>query len=627
MLKIEVNNIGGLNGVHKFSFDTGLSILHAPNASGKSSLLKAIHLLIGNKRLEPELLSTYLSEKEVNGYVKAEVDGESYEVQIQRKKDSVEVTYSNVDNELYVFPAEELSYVNGNSDFYQGVLTNDMGQITSWFQRVTQVHKFQLFLEISTKILSDFKSERDELKRKISKDASAVQAQIEEKEAERERIKKKKQEIEDSEEYQKLASQMTKNREHANSLQKEVSKIDQAGKDLHKIILDFEEELRGLEKDLVKKQKSIEVFDANSKLKQAEYRIKEARNDELEAERQALETALTQVKQDLTKERDLFNDYKKLVKRETCPTCHQKLDNKLIVNFVDEKGKTVKSLEQDSKRISKEIKDIKIEQSDIESDLKELRDFLKLNRDKAIKEITVMEELIRQKNNELKDKQKKRANKLEELQQSKEKLLKIQEALAKENPLEEKKFELMKEENDLDIIIRKLLDELQESNEYQSEYEEIDAKIVKAEAVHEHYSRIVRHLTSETIDRINAALLDSFELLELAKLKKIEYGEKDGLYTLEIQRANNVYTTLEKMSGAEKALITLIVTWVTKQEVMPDEPLFLVDEVITEMDDTRFKDILQYISKKTDFVMVARHRPFTGKKEILSQNHIVTSYT
>ena len=34
MMEIEVKNIAGLRGIFNFSFDEGLSILHAPNGSG-----------------------------------------------------------------------------------------------------------------------------------------------------------------------------------------------------------------------------------------------------------------------------------------------------------------------------------------------------------------------------------------------------------------------------------------------------------------------------------------------------------------------------------------------------------------------------------------------------------------
>ena len=127
------------------------------------------------------------------------------------------------------------------------------------------------------------------------------------------------------------------------------------------------------------------------------------------------------------------------------------------------------------------------------------------------------------------------------------------------------------------------------------------------------------------METINKELKQSFELLELAKLKKIELIEKNGSYTLEIQRDNNVYTTLEKLSGSEKALITLIISWIVGRMVLPELPIFLVDEVTTEMDDTRFKDILNYMAENIKYLIVARHKPYPGKKEMLHEKHIATT--
>ena len=108
------------------------------------------------------------------------------------------------------------------------------------------------------------------------------------------------------------------------------------------------------------------------------------------------------------------------------------------------------------------------------------------------------------------------------------------------------------------------------------EFHNTEKEVLKTEKIHEYFSEKVRHLTNETLDQITKTLLNSFELLQLAKLKKIEISDKNGVYKIDIQRENNVYTTLEKLSGAEKSLISLIFTWIVKQMVLPDKPIFLI---------------------------------------------------
>ena len=44
-VNIEVENVGGLSGRHKFSLQEGLNVVKASNAAGKTSFLRAIELL------------------------------------------------------------------------------------------------------------------------------------------------------------------------------------------------------------------------------------------------------------------------------------------------------------------------------------------------------------------------------------------------------------------------------------------------------------------------------------------------------------------------------------------------------------------------------------------------------
>ena len=172
MMKIELSNIGYLKGKHEFEFENGLSILQAPNGSGKSSLIKAIHLILGNKNIPQDQLNNYLTEKEINGFVKMTMDSREYQVQMQKTDDDVKITYSNIEDPNFNFPSSEVSFAHASSDLYQGIQIDDLNYITAWINKVTQVHKYKLFLETTTRILTEKKSKRDELKKSLTKDVS-----------------------------------------------------------------------------------------------------------------------------------------------------------------------------------------------------------------------------------------------------------------------------------------------------------------------------------------------------------------------------------------------------------------------------------------------------------------------
>ncbi|MEJ2248927.1 MAG: AAA family ATPase [Candidatus Lokiarchaeota archaeon] len=574
-MEIELKNISGLRGKYNFEMDKGLSILHAPNGTGKSSLLRAIHLVIGNSRLSQDLLNNYLTEREVNGSVKLNYDNVESEVQIQKNKDKVQIIYSNVDNEVFRYPAEDLCFVRANSELYQGVMNNDESQITHWFHMVTQVHKFELFLEISAKLLSEFKVKRDDLRKKVKKDVSNNQDQIEKLKKETREIANEIDLILDSEEYKNFMKDHQEKQNQIKQLRKLRKNLNNKKTKLTNEIFNKESEFEKAKKEITSLNLELNNYDSQLPIKKAKLTRLETERDKLEVSQNKFKKEIAEFQEKLGYERSLLMDYKNLLKRDKCPTCHQNLDQIVIKDLVSKKEVKVKKLE-------KSVKDRKEKDKSIFNNIQEIED-----------EIT------------------------REIEEKNKELLEIQGNLAEENPLQEKIFKLQEKSNSKDRLINKLEDELEESSEYQLEYLKSEKYVQKANDIHQYYSEKVRHLKKETFDQINNSLLNSFKLLELAKLKRIEFGEKDDKYTLEIIRDNNVYTTLEKLSGAEKSLVTLIIQWVVKEMVLPNQPIFLVDEVTTEMDDTRFKDILNYISQKTNYVIVARHKPYDGKKSIL----------
>ncbi len=626
MIKIELQNISGLRGVHTFEFKDGLSILYAPNTSGKSSLLNALHLIIGNKRLPQNILNNYLTEKEINGYVKLTFNNKNYEVQIQRKGENVNITYSNVDDNIFHFPSEELSYINRKSDLYQGILKNDNSMITLWFHKVTQIHKYTLFLEIATDILSELRTTKDDLKRKIDKDVSHNRDEINRLEREIKTLNKKVDDILNSEIY----IQFMRNYEEKN---KEIKTFRETMKKLRIKRQNLTDEINKYEDRLIQLKKELKDFKIRRKNFDDKYPIiknkldkKIKDKDDIEDRLALLNEELLSAEQELSNKRDLLNDYKGLLKRETCPKCHQKLDPIMVKDLVSKTESKVKKLESEVKSLKSERKILKEENEKIEDELIELTSFLKQNINDIMRKIKEDEENIVNINNTLKSKRSKREEISNKIEKINENLIKIQEELPKDIPQQNEVLKLQEEISSKEKLIRKLEEEIEESSEYYTEYVKMEKEVNRANAIHKYFLQKVRHLETETMEEITKALKNSFELLELAKLKKIEFNKKGNDYQIEIVRDNNVYTTLEKLSGAEKSLIALIISWVVKQMIIPNEPLFLVDEITTEMDDTRFRNILNYISKKTNYVVVARHKPYEGTREVLSSKHIIKTF-
>ena len=108
-LKVELQNIGGLQGKHSFTFNKGLNVIKAPNASGKTSLLNAIFLVLGNEQIERSELEDYLTDNEVAGYVRiTNEEGNKSEIRLTRDlSKGVSLTKADISQELH----SELAYL------------------------------------------------------------------------------------------------------------------------------------------------------------------------------------------------------------------------------------------------------------------------------------------------------------------------------------------------------------------------------------------------------------------------------------------------------------------------------------------------------------------------------------
>ncbi len=82
-MKLELQNIGGFTGVHKFELKKGINRITAPNAKGKSSLLRGIQYLASD---DEDLFRDVLNDGSDSGCVKL---GDEYVRHLRRVNDVV----------------------------------------------------------------------------------------------------------------------------------------------------------------------------------------------------------------------------------------------------------------------------------------------------------------------------------------------------------------------------------------------------------------------------------------------------------------------------------------------------------------------------------------------------------
>jgi len=220
-MKLELQNIGGFTGVHRFELKKGINRITAPNAKGKSSLLCGIWCLAND---DADIFREVLNDDSNSGYVKL---GDEYVRHLMRVND---VVHAN--------PSEDHTFVDENRDW----------------RNADKIAFFTLgsgfdVLRFANSIISGAEEIESDIRRK--------EAQLEEKKRELEEY------IENLTTAQKLDAEVGTMRGEIQKLQEEVQELEGAiekeigTRDLTKVgedvaakkqeILDLEERLRSRE--------------------------------------------------------------------------------------------------------------------------------------------------------------------------------------------------------------------------------------------------------------------------------------------------------------------------------------------------------------------------------------------
>lgn len=625
-LKVDLKNIGGLQGEHSFTFKKNLNILSSPNATGKSSLLKGIYLLMVNENIPSELLNDILTERELEGYVRVNYNDKQYEVQLQRKKNSIEISYFNVSKEIFPSQTLHLGLLIRNSELYEGISNDDPLIIKNWFSNMTEVHKFELFFEISQRIYNDFKEKIRRLDKDVQNDILDRKSQIKNLDNEINEFNNQIEQDRQSPPYQKYLSDHNKEERELENLSKKIDNLENKISKKKRKKIEANNQSEKEIKNLKEKKQILEDFRKERPIIKARLKTITLKVDNIKTKINNILEELDNIEDDLKKTKNLYKDYKQLENREECPLCHQKLNREIIKNFVDELNKRIDNLKIKKENLDKNKRYLELEKRDLDKEYDKLKKRILLNEAKIKTEIENLKLVVSNKNEEIENLNNKIGVLEEELnnnQLAKENLLKKLNSEADNKFIRElnKKREELSSKKRLKIKYQREIDEFERS---QVELKNFIKKSELAEIIKDHYVSKVHELLLELTDKINQRLEESFELLRLAELEKITIST-DGNYKIDIQRKNKVYTTLSKMSGAEKELIILIIFFIVQRTIIPNLPIFLIDEVTSDMDDTRFKDVLGYISKEVEKVIVARHIPFDGKKQTIKNEQIISS--
>lgn len=159
---VELENIGGFNGKHRFEFREGINEVLAPNALGKTSLIKAILAMYAPSYMQPSQLLNIDAE---NGYIKIIVDGNEYIREFKRENNNVIEVKSRP-----VVTGDELKYFVLDphlGEIAKRIVINTDADLTDYLVRIFKLNEYERNIENLRHEVNSLKIREEHLLREV----------------------------------------------------------------------------------------------------------------------------------------------------------------------------------------------------------------------------------------------------------------------------------------------------------------------------------------------------------------------------------------------------------------------------------------------------------------------------
>ncbi len=643
-MKLELQNIGGFAGVHEFELKKGINRITAPNAKGKSSLLRGIQCLTSDNE---DVFRDTLNDDSDTGHVKL---GDEYIRRLKRVNNAVQAdptdhTFSDeLDNDWR--NAEKIAFFTPKS---RVVLEID--------QNAFDVLRFVNSISGAEEIESD-------IRRK--------EAQLEEKKRELEEY------IENLTTAQKLDAEVGTMRGEIQKLQGEVQKLEGAieketgTRDLTKVgediaakkqeILDLEERLRSREGEVKRYQDQYEKaralyerldeditdFEQKSEAETVEeFTERLHKHERKRKDLKIVKDMLDELQGVVDKAYKVFSDSERaplpdsikdepLLNRASillgepgeCPVCR----GGAVRNTLDERRKELKEYATDfAKAMRGEEEEMKV----IKADRKELQDRIeginakRRERDKAKRDSNdLLKELDDRKNlrDGVDEEIAEKAHELGILEQqyadaaktvrteSREQLNKVREKIGGyEN-------EIRNNQNEMDRLTREIPDyTIGESLEDYATKKRLglDDLRLKIEGLKDEWE----HEVFGAVDLFNKNINDIYKDMgfktfrDIEIIKEITRGRLTSL-DVKVEHASGKKQSLSSLSKAEQLTLGLVFQISAKDNYIPDFPFFVIDDNMNTFDPDRSRSIMGYLSDKAEYVLVSQPVPPSEQEDL-----------
>jgi chromosome segregation ATPase len=628
-IRIELENIGIFRERRDFELAKGLNVIYAPNASGKSSLiagLKAASIMI----FTPEELKRVLNDYENEGFVKLSVDNNEVIVKLKRRADgtveAIGKTFS--DNGI----VKKVAFIDLENELVNAVYSGDEERIKQILREISGLNYLETIITIISGLRSEYEYRYQIKRRDYESRREEIEKEIKETEMNLENVRKRLNEI--------------LSRSEIEPLRKEIENIRQKQKEI-------EERLSIYRKDEIEAKNAIALRDIDLKKMEADLKFFIEKRNELLEEIESIERNLIEYRREIEKlsleikhlasekgifsrelseKEDILKRRKQIIEYAICPYCGAPIDRKLleaeiielesqISELRDKINDILSEIEKRQRRIDElkqsgeeRLKNARKELDEISSKISDLEQ----NKNKIENEINLL-------NRKLKDLE----NKIKQLEEERELLLKRLEIFEKEYPeastLVDEYRRLQVQEHHLMERIDRLHGRLKQLEEMHKDVLSEQNNVEKVNLLEKYFRIRLSEIKSLAVDRINEVILRHFKLLKLAEL---EFPILSSDFELKLTRSGGVPTTLAELSDAEKAIFVIAITYALKEYVAEEFPFYVVDTLIEFIDDTRAREVLNYLMESAgskNVIIVTKTKPYTGEPTILTQNDILVN--
>lgn len=620
--ELTVENIGCFVGKHSFLFKKGTNVVIGPNAVGKTSLLHAFQLLIP---MSSNVIDTnILNSSSMIGHVRLRNGNDSFYADIGRRSDgTVRVRRKKKLLTKNGF-AKQLTFLTESHEIMEAVIKGNFSILKDWFVRITDLDVYQKAYGACMRLDSRYRDQKDQESKQLLKEKHRLRQEQKNLLSE---IRKKKSEFE---KYQLTSIEEEFDSELVTKFRKTSTELERINNELNKLKMDknvLETQLPKLAKD--KENFKLKLAKISESFESAKDRVQYHNNElqKLDDEIKQKKSVLNKINREISRCDILISNYKNTLDENINECLHcgsvisqvqlaQKLrtieDEK--IHFIEQKlelSNLISEFLNNRIKHEEQLQDIKV---GLPKEEKELRKKIegkknKINRQK--KKLTELQKRIVSKNEAL-----------DEIQLLFEGLQgQVLEKSEKKNEIELMENELQGELKHMEKSLSKIQSDLTRTETQLLMLKTFDIKRKNLKKVIHFVQKGIKSIQENILDKINYHLSQIITELDIPFLASIKL---DDDFNLKIVRKTGVLGEFTELSGLEKRLIAILVSFSIKNALLQDFPFFIIDETLYSADDESFEQIIDYIGQNIDLLVVTRLDTNPDiQKGVLNQQNIV----